>query len=172
MNPYVRVSYDSGTHSLLWLTKRFERLFIIPQSIISYFAHMPHYNQRRLETDGDMIHDRLWVPSNSTLSQTQTQTQTPTDVLPETPTVEFGSEDTTWQGTDVQLQKRKIVGTGKGRKYEGYWEGKGHYVDFVRVAGSGGYCGLRQLTVLKEGPLKAGEGNWDNLRDEVPPLEG
>ncbi|KAH6696472.1 cryptococcal mannosyltransferase 1-domain-containing protein [Leptodontidium sp. MPI-SDFR-AT-0119] len=49
-----------------------------------------------------------------------------------------------------------------------YWKSKGQYIDFERQANTGGYCGVRKLSVLKEGK---GEGNWDNLLDEVPPLD-
>jgi len=42
---------------------------------------------------------------------------------------------------------------------------------FNRTAKRGGYCGVRQLLVMKEGKLEEGEGNWDKLLDEVPPIE-
>lgn len=152
MNPYVRVAYDSKSYSHIWLAKRFERLFVLPQGIINKFAHMPVFNPRRAEIEGEIIHDRLWISSDIGMDESLEP--------------EFGDIDTTWQGSDVA--KRDTIGSGKSKEY---WDGEGHYVDYDRVARRGGYCGVRQLLVLKEGHLVDGEGNWDNLRDVVPPLE-
>ncbi|KAH9210780.1 cryptococcal mannosyltransferase 1-domain-containing protein [Leptodontidium sp. 2 PMI_412] len=52
-----------------------------------------------------------------------------------------------------------------------YWGNEGYYVDYERVAKRGGYCGVRQLLVMKEGDVGEGEGNWDNLLDRVPPVD-
>ncbi|KAH8801494.1 cryptococcal mannosyltransferase 1-domain-containing protein [Xylogone sp. PMI_703] len=65
MNPYVRVTYDSQTHSYLWIAKRFERLFALPQAIINKIVHLPVYNARRTEEAGDVISDRIWIPYNT-----------------------------------------------------------------------------------------------------------
>ncbi|KAG0647449.1 hypothetical protein D0Z07_6851 [Hyphodiscus hymeniophilus] len=152
MNPYVRVAYDSKSFSRIWLAKRFERLFALPQGIINRFAHMPVFNPRRAEIEGQIIQDRLWISSDIGTDQR---------IDPE-----FGDVDNTWQGSNVA--KRDTIGSGKGKEF---WDGEGHFIDFERTAGRGGYCGVRQLLVLKEGHLVDGEGNWDNLRDVVPPLE-
>ncbi|TAQ83407.1 hypothetical protein B7494_g8272 [Chlorociboria aeruginascens] len=136
MNPYVRVSYDTRTYSWIWVTKHFERIFIGPQRLINYFAKLPHVNPRRLEVEGQIIQDRLWVPNGKSAN-------------------------------DI-LGKKATIGKPLGKEH---WEGRGKYVDFERTAGVGGYCGVRQLLVLKEGKLKEGESNWDKLLDEVPPLE-
>ena len=63
--------------------------------------------------------------------------------------------------------KRGTLGSEKGNVD---WDKKGHYVDVKREAARGGYCGVRSLLVLKESKGK-GEGNWDTMLDEVPPLE-
>lgn len=152
MNPYVRVAYDSKSYSHIWLAKRFERLFALPQGIINKLAHMPVFNPRRTEIEGQVIKDRLWIASDIGIDE---------HIDPD-----FGDAENTWQGSDVA--KRDTIGNGKGKEF---WDGEGHYVDYERVARRGGYCGVRQLLVLKEGHLVDGEGNWDNLRDVVPPLE-
>ena len=152
MNPYVRVSYDAKSFSHIWLAKRFERLFALPQGIINKLAHMPVFNPRRLEIEGEVIKDRLWVSSGIGHDEHFS--------------VDVGDADGTWQGSNKA--RRATIGSGKDKEF---WAGEGHYVDQDRVASRGGYCGVRQLLVLKEAHLDDGEGNWDNLRDMVPPLE-
>lgn len=65
MNPYVRVAYDSTTLTWLSLTRRFERLYSIPQNIINHLVGLPWFNPRRTETAGEMIQDEVWVPDSS-----------------------------------------------------------------------------------------------------------
>lgn len=65
MNPYVRVTYDSQTRSYIGFAKRFERLFAIPQAIITKLVHLPVHNARRKEEAGDIIDDYTWY-SNRT----------------------------------------------------------------------------------------------------------
>ena len=154
MNPYVRVSYEASTQKHIWLAKRFERLFALPQGIINRLAHMPRFNYRRGEFEGEVIKDRVW-----------TQTFKPAGHAGK----EFGGEDSTWQGPGAEkkkVEKRATIGGGKTKEY---WDNEGMYIDFNRTANRGGYCGVRQLLVLKE-DRAVGEGNWDNLLDEVPPL--
>lgn len=152
MNPYVRVAYDSHSFRHIWIAKRFERLFALPQGIINKLAHMPISNPRRTEKEGEVIKDRLWVSS-----------AVGRDEFVE---ADFGDADTTWQGSGVA--KRDTIGSFEGKEV---WDGEGHYVDYDRVARRGGFCEVRQLLVLKEGHLVDGERNWDNLRNMVPPLE-
>lgn len=157
MNPYVRVAYDAKSFSHIWIAKRFERLFTLPQGIINKLAHMPVFNPRREEVEGQVIKDRLWISSGIGHDEHFE--------------AEFGDADKTWQGSDVSsrdLERRDTIGSFKNKDE---WDGEGHYIDYDRVATRGGYCGVRQLLVLKEGHLDDGEGNWDNLRDMVPPLE-
>jgi hypothetical protein len=161
MNPYVRVTYDRSTKRWLGFAKRFERLFTPVQRIINHFAHMPHFNVRRMEVEGQLIRDRKWVSLTA---------KTADDTTPVSH--EFGGEDATWQGSGVEkkgnrLGKKDLVGKPKGKEY---WTSEGYYTDFNRTANRGGYCGVRQLLVVKE-DAKEGESNWDNLLDRVPPLE-
>ena len=65
MNPYVRVLYGASTLKYIWLVHRFERLLAVPQLIINRFAHMPTYNYRRNEVEGEVMEDRMWVVSYS-----------------------------------------------------------------------------------------------------------
>lgn len=79
-------------------------------------------------------------------------------------------KDRVWVSTkknaEPKVEKRATLGSAKGKEY---WAGEGHYKDFERTATRGGYCGVRQLLVLKEG--NTDDGNWDNLLDQVPPLD-
>ncbi|KFY27551.1 hypothetical protein V491_00856, partial [Pseudogymnoascus sp. VKM F-3775] len=149
MNPYVRVTYDARTRNYLWLAQRFERLFRGPQSIINSIAKLPKYNYRRAEVEGDIVNDREWVPN------TAPRTRRGVD------------RDSSWQVSEMASSRVKR-GTGEARKEE-YWDKKGHYVDVKREARRGGYCGVRSLLVLKESK-EEGEGNWDTMLDELPPL--
>jgi hypothetical protein len=142
MNPNVRVSYDAKTQSRLHFARRVERLFAWPQAILNVLAHMPVFNARRLEVEGQIISDRLWVSNPST--------------SPSPSRIAVKGKRATIKA-DMKMDKA-------------YWHAKGHYVDANRTATRGAYCGVRQLLVVKEGPLKEGEGNWDNLMYEVPPL--
>ncbi|KFY30751.1 hypothetical protein V493_01697 [Pseudogymnoascus sp. VKM F-4281 (FW-2241)] len=151
VNPHVRVTYDASTRNYLWLAQRFERLFRGPQSIINGIAKLPRYNYRRAEAEGDIVDDREWIP--------QTASGTRREV----------GGDSSCQVSEMASSrvKRGTPGGGKGKVY---WDKKGHYVDVKREATRGGYCGVRSLLVLKESKGE-GEGNWDTMLDEVPPLE-
>ncbi|KAL5348044.1 hypothetical protein ACLOAV_006524 [Pseudogymnoascus australis] len=151
VNPYVRVTYDASTRNYLWLAQRFERLFSGLQSIINSIAKLPKYNYRRAEAEGDIVDDREWVPH--TTSRTRQ---------------ELGGESSSKVSEMASSRvKRSASGAGKGKEY---WDKKGHYVDVKREATRGGYCGIRSLLVLRESKGE-GEGNWDTMLDEVPPLE-
>ncbi|KAI1003076.1 hypothetical protein K3495_g5127 [Podosphaera aphanis] len=59
-------------------------------------------------------------------------------------------------------------------KAENSWSQTGYYDHVQRIAGRGGYCGVRQLLVLKEDRFPAqkngkGGGNWENLLGSIPP---
>ncbi|RFU29696.1 hypothetical protein B7463_g6629, partial [Scytalidium lignicola] len=146
MNPYVRVTYDSQTRSYIWLAKRFERLFALPQAIINKFAHLPVHNARREEEVGEIIKDRVWQPYNNTSSSLNKD-----ELL-----AKLGSE------RDIRYRSDFTPGD---------WESMGRYEDVDRVARRGGFCAVRQLLVYREGKLEEGERNWQNLLGELPPLE-
>lgn len=213
MNPFVRVAYDAKSFSYIKYAQRFERLFAPWQAIINHFAHLPRFNDRRTEKEGDIVEDRLWVPNSftkereqamidlqrnfgrkygSALDSTEIETKTQDKR-------DLGDEESTWQGFDsssssyfsslvrslksraeipppsrIMHAKRQITSNprdGKMAKPKGYWEREGRYVDYERVARKGGYCGVRQLTILREGVIGVGEKGWENLRGEVPPRE-
>jgi hypothetical protein len=69
------------------------------------------------------------------------------------------------EGGAVPPAGRGVAGS-QGRDF---WNTEGHYVDYDRMAERGGYCDVRQLLVLKEGPWE--NGNWENLAAKLPPLE-
>ncbi|KAG4435167.1 hypothetical protein IFR05_009336 [Cadophora sp. M221] len=169
MNPYVRTSYSASTHRHIWLAKRFERLFSPVQRVLNYWAGMPRWNYRRLEREGEKVGDRLWISVHSNLTEGEAvfraEHEFDIDLI-------GGSEG---EGGKVErekvergVEKREVLGVVRGKEY---WGNEGYYVDYERVAKRGGYCGVRQLLVMKEGDIREGEGNWDNLLDRVPPVD-
>ena len=62
MNPFVRVAYDERSHSWLWVTRRFEKLYPLVHNIVNHMAGLPRYNPRRSEIPGQLVKDTLWVP--------------------------------------------------------------------------------------------------------------
>ncbi|KAJ8068039.1 hypothetical protein OCU04_003617 [Sclerotinia nivalis] len=214
MNPFVRVAYDAKSFKNIKYAKRFERLFVPWQAIINHFAHLPRFNDRRLEKEGDIVEDRLWIPNSFTPEQEQAMVDlqknfggkygsAPNSTNNKTQGKrDLSDEDSTWQGLNsIQTTSASssyfsaIVGGLKSRaevsppsrimhskrqmtpsegaiaKPKGYWEKEGRYVDYERVARKGGYCGVRQLTILREGVIGVGEKGWENVRGEVPPRE-
>ncbi|KAF8857152.1 hypothetical protein BDZ45DRAFT_564854, partial [Acephala macrosclerotiorum] len=61
MNPYVRTAYSSSAFRHISLAKRFERLFSPLQRMLNSFVHMPRFNYRRAEKEGQIVHDKLWI---------------------------------------------------------------------------------------------------------------
>ena len=55
-NPYVRVAY--GPRTLWWLpiTRRIERFYIVPHTLINRLVGLPWHNPRRVETRGNASH--------------------------------------------------------------------------------------------------------------------
>ncbi len=182
MNPYVRVSYSEATQKWIPFAKHFERLASPLQRIINYFAKLPRWNYRRGETEGRVMRDRVWVSYNSTVAVDGGNGERGEGVEVEMEDVfaeegEFGGEEGTWQGMVDRAFWRRGAGRGIQRratisdlKDKEYWREEGRYVEMDRVAKRGGYCGVRQLLVVKENRAE-GEGNWDNLLGMVPPLD-
>jgi len=52
-NPYVRVAYGPWTLWWLPITRRFERLYTIPHTIIDRLVGLPWYNPRRMDVKGN-----------------------------------------------------------------------------------------------------------------------
>lgn len=156
LNPYVRTAYSASAYTYIPVAKRFERLFSPLQRILNYFAHMPRYNYRREEKEGMLVPDKLWISTHSNMT------------VEESIALAIGGpEPTHVLGNKTSgLEKRATLGEAKGKEY---WGNEGYYVTFNRTARRGGYCGVRQLLVLKEGATEG--GNWDNLLDKVPPVD-
>ncbi|KAG9246782.1 cryptococcal mannosyltransferase 1-domain-containing protein [Calycina marina] len=155
MNPYVRVAYNEMTFRFIPFAKRFERLFALPQDVIGRLAKLPRLNYRRGEKEGEKVRDRVWVVNKKVEKEKGWKEM-----------LRIGGRATGGVGG---LQGRATLGAGATKSKE-YWAQEGHYEDIERTAERGGYCGVRQLLVLK----KEGDetpGNWDNLLDQVPPLE-
>lgn len=65
INPYVRVAYDRLTYDFLWLSRRLERLLIMPQALINSAVHLPSFNARRLQQYKKEYKTKVWVPSRN-----------------------------------------------------------------------------------------------------------
>jgi hypothetical protein len=62
LNPFVRVAYDSTTHSWLWTTRRFERLYAVAHDLATRIAGLPFESPRRVHIAGDEVVENVWVP--------------------------------------------------------------------------------------------------------------
>lgn len=60
VNPYIRVAYDESTLRWLPIVRRWERLFPIPQRIISYFVGLPRNNPYRSVQEGEAFVEERW----------------------------------------------------------------------------------------------------------------
>ncbi|KAH7028015.1 cryptococcal mannosyltransferase 1-domain-containing protein [Microdochium trichocladiopsis] len=61
VNPYVRVAYDFDTLGWLPWVKHWERLFSIPQRILSPALGLPTHNPHRTVQEGDSFKEEIWV---------------------------------------------------------------------------------------------------------------
>lgn len=64
MNPFVRVAYGSITLKWLGFTRRFERLYSIPHSLINQLVGLPWFNPRRTEIGEEVYKNKIWVPNS------------------------------------------------------------------------------------------------------------
>lgn len=64
-NPFVRVAYDSN--SLWWLgyTRRIERLFSLPHSMVNSIVGLPWFNPRRTEQQGNTVTEKVWISDSN-----------------------------------------------------------------------------------------------------------
>ncbi|KAF3392862.1 hypothetical protein F1880_008612 [Penicillium rolfsii] len=74
LNPFVRVAYDARSHSWLWTTRRFERLYPFIHNILNHLVGFPRYNPRRTEVSGQKIMDTIWVPGDGKGEEGKVQT--------------------------------------------------------------------------------------------------
>lgn len=65
INPYVRVAYEESTLRWLPIVRRWERLFPIPQRIISYFVGLPRNNPYRTVQEGQEFVEERWDKLNN-----------------------------------------------------------------------------------------------------------
>ncbi|KAI6247445.1 hypothetical protein HI914_04535 [Erysiphe necator] len=150
MNPYVRTAYSAQALAWIPFTKRFERLMAPIQLTINWFAKMPRYNYRRTEEPGQVIVDRVWVSYNTNQNATNKGHGNSSSYLRHSRSHSLGNPSTLWHQ-------------------------QGYYKNVERASKNGGYCGVRQLMVLKEAGYthennNKGGKNWDNLLNSVPPL--
>ena len=162
MNPYVRVSYDEVSFSRLWITHRFERLFVIPQRLVSHFAGLPWNNFRRLEVEGMTYTDRVWVLKEGAQRRGEEEDDTST---PETTT----TSNNNYNITTISSQPRIAPRANYHYDPLDFWHREGHFVSRERTAERGGYCGVRALLVLREGSWE--HGNWEVFDSAIPPTE-
>lgn len=64
MNPFVRVAYGSRTLSWLGFTRRFERLYSIPHTLINHLVGLPWFNPRRTEMEEGFHKNKVWVAND------------------------------------------------------------------------------------------------------------
>ncbi|KAG8531571.1 uncharacterized protein KY384_003201 [Bacidia gigantensis] len=64
MNPFVRVAYSARTLSWLYFTRRFERLYTLPHSLVNRLVGLPWFNPRRTEEAGKKVEEKIWVPNS------------------------------------------------------------------------------------------------------------
>ena len=159
MNPYVRVSYDATSFSRLWIAHRFERLFVLPQRLVSHFAGLPWPNFRRLEVEGGVYTDRLWAPKED--AQRRGEEEEGSDDNTRTP--ERNNNNT------ISSQPRIAPRSNYHWDPSDFWHREGHFVSHERTAERGGYCGVRALLVLREGSWE--HGNWEVFDSAIPPTE-
>lgn len=60
VNPYIRVAYDFKSLGQIPWVQRWERLFSIPQAIITHFTHLPTPNPHRLVKEGEPFVEEVW----------------------------------------------------------------------------------------------------------------
>jgi hypothetical protein len=61
VNPFIRVAYDAKTFGWLEFSRRFERLYTIPHTIVNWLVNMPFPSLRRLELPGELVSRREWM---------------------------------------------------------------------------------------------------------------
>jgi Cryptococcal mannosyltransferase 1 len=62
MNPFVRCAYDKQTHSWLWFTRRFERLYTPIHFLADIVASLPRLNLRRAGRPWQQVEEEVWIP--------------------------------------------------------------------------------------------------------------
>lgn len=60
VNPYVRVAYEDWVLRWLHRVKWWERLFVVPHRVVSYFAGLPRNNPYREVSEGEPFVEEVW----------------------------------------------------------------------------------------------------------------
>ncbi len=66
VNPYVRVAYKYTLLAWLPWLQRWERLFVIPQNILTPLFNLPTHNPHRTVQEGQMFTEEIWVGEGDT----------------------------------------------------------------------------------------------------------
>lgn len=135
MNPYIRVAYSSKSFAWLEFTRRFESLYAWPQSWVNWIAGRPPFQPRRTANSGDVVEHREWIYDG--------------------PEFKPSSSD---EGTD-DLEER---GLDRRQDLISKIQQNGHWQSAERKAVPGGFCGGRQLLVLKKS-WEPGEKMWERI---------
>lgn len=135
MNPYIRVAYSSDAFKWLEFTRRFESLYTWPQGWINWIAGRPPFQPRRTANPGDVVEHWEWLYDGP----------------------EFNSSSTD-QGID-DLEERRV---GRRQDLMSQIQQNGHWSSAERKAKPGGFCGSRQLLVLKRN-WSPGEKIWEKI---------
>ncbi|ORY63897.1 cryptococcal mannosyltransferase 1-domain-containing protein [Pseudomassariella vexata] len=61
VNPYVRVAYDESVLGWIPWVQRWERLFSVPQAILTYVLNLPTHNPHRTVEEQDGFMEEVWV---------------------------------------------------------------------------------------------------------------
>ncbi|KFY94453.1 hypothetical protein V500_03241 [Pseudogymnoascus sp. VKM F-4518 (FW-2643)] len=67
-NPYVRVAYKRSMLRWVSVAQRWERLFELPQGILSWLAGLPTHNPHRMVKEGESFVEEVWVEDRGTKS--------------------------------------------------------------------------------------------------------
>jgi hypothetical protein len=140
MNPYVRVAYSSGSFKWLEFTRRFEGLYAWPQGWVNWIASRPPFQPRRTANPGDVVEHREWVYDGPDFQPLSTDED-----------IDYLEERNIGRRQDLMTQIQQ----------------SGHWQSAERKAMPGGFCGGRQLLVLKK-KWETGERMWER----IPPPPG
>lgn len=67
-NPYVRVTYKPSMLRWVSVAKRWERLFALPQGMLSWLSGLPTHNPYRIVQEGETFVEEVWAEDRETKS--------------------------------------------------------------------------------------------------------
>lgn len=133
MNPYIRVAYSSESFAWLEFTRRFESLYTPSQSLVNWLANRPPFQPRRTARPGDVIEHREWL-----------------------------YDGPAYEGEQIDDLEERGEGGSRGQDLIAKIQRNGHWTTRETKAMPGGFCGGRQLLVLKKSWLP-GERMWERI---------